>query len=419
MKNKLFIFFILSTILLPLYGQTTNLKEDAIKVAEKGNYTKAIELLEKAKTESPNDPEIYYYLGVFMHYLSYDSVPLVGYNSSYPDKVLVNLEKTIKLKPDYGNAYYFIGAQYGANAIDALLDGNEEEYKIAFKKAYDAGAFPVWLIEYDRNILKSCPENAILFVTGDAVFDPIQYLQEIENYRKDVTVIAFPFLNRPWYVNILKNGFNDVITKIPIRISSKQIMDIHPYKWDTLEVNIPISEKLKNEFNLPIDAIMKWSLEPDMDSNNRSLLSTNLTILLNIIESNKWERPIFFSLGFMPSTFSGLEKNFQLYGMAFRLLPFKTEKTNYNINVSKIEEVLLNKNNIKDFKEVNKHNMPRASNMLGNYYWVLYNLADYYKSKNQLDKIRQLENYIKEYLNTDTLQYGNKILQMIDKLAKN
>jgi hypothetical protein len=63
--------------------------------------------------------------------------------------------------------------------------------------------------------------------------------------------------------------------------------------------------------------------------------------------------------------------------------------------------------------------MPRASNMLGNYYWVLYNLADYYKSKNQLDKIRQLENYIKEYLNTDTLQYGNKILQMIDKLAKN
>ena len=184
MKKVLFSLFILSNLVITLNGQTLNLKEDAIKVAGKGNYTKAIELLQKAKKENPNDPEIYYYLGVFMHYLAYDSTPLPGYDSAYTNKVLPNLEKAIELKPNYGDAYYFIGAQYGANAIDALQDGNEEEYKIAFKKAYDAGAFPVWLIEYDKNILKSCPENAILFVTGDAVFDPIQYLQEIENYRR-------------------------------------------------------------------------------------------------------------------------------------------------------------------------------------------------------------------------------------------
>ncbi|MHB8854503.1 MAG: tetratricopeptide repeat protein [Ignavibacteriaceae bacterium] len=419
MKNKLFIFFILSTLLLPLYGQTTNLKEDAIKVAGQGNYTKAIELLEKAKTESPNDPEIYYYLGVFMHYLAYDSVPLVGYNSSYPDKVLGNLEKAIKLKPDYGDAYYFIGAQYGGNALDAIQDQNAKEYKNSFKKAYDMGAFPAWLIEYDKNILKSCDANAILFIGGDSEFDPIQYLQVIENYRKDVTVIPISLLESPWYVITLKKGFDDILKGVSISLSEEQIMDLHPYKWDTLIVSIPLSRKSKDEFNLSGDEVMKWKLEPDIIFNGKPCLSSERAVLLNIIESNKWERPIYFSLGINSSSLSGLDKYFQLSGMAFKLLPFETDKTNYKTDAAKIEEVLLNKENIKNFKDVDKHNMPRVSYTLNNYKNVLIQLALFYRGKKQFEKINEIANYMKENLTAESLPAGEKYIQVINELSNN
>jgi len=416
MKTNIYTFLLIFIFANFLNGQTTNLKEEAIELGKKGNYNKAIEILEKAKLENPNDPEVYYHLGYFTHYLAYDSRPLIGYNIEYSNKVLNYFYKAIELEPNYGDAYYFIGAEYGARALKALQVNDKESYKLSYKKAFESKAFPAWLIEYGKNILKSCDNNGILFVGGDAEFNPIKYLQIIEKYREDVTVIPFGFLNRPWFIEKLRNGVDGLLKPVSLSLTKEQIFDMHPYKWDTLTIDIPINENLKKEFELPKTETMKWKIFPNLNSDGKSFLDASRAALINIVETNNWERPIYFSLGCNPSFFSGLNEYLQLNGITYKILPFSLEGTKYKINSDRISEILLNEENIKYFKDVINHNMPRVSNVLINYYVVLYKLALYYKEQNQTDRIIKLIEYAKKNLLTDIFPQSKNIIDDIEEL---
>src|ERR1035437_3053209 len=95
------IAFILLLIILssPLFAQVNTLKEKALDEFKKEHYNEAIGFLEQAVKESPNDAEIYYYLGFFNHYRAYDSRPLLGYDISYSQKIFEYLDKAIALNP--------------------------------------------------------------------------------------------------------------------------------------------------------------------------------------------------------------------------------------------------------------------------------------------------------------------------------
>ena len=59
--------------------------------------------------------------------------------------------------------------------------------------------------EYAWNILAGLDENAIIFTNGDNDTFPIWYLQEVEKFRTDVTVVNLSLVNLPWYIKQLKN----------------------------------------------------------------------------------------------------------------------------------------------------------------------------------------------------------------------
>lgn len=50
-------------------------------------------------------------------------------------------------------------------------------------------------------------------------------------------------------------------------------------------------------------------------------------MILDIIASNDWDRPIYFSIGMGPENYLGLEKYFQLEGAAYRLVPIESENS--------------------------------------------------------------------------------------------
>ncbi len=59
---------------------------------------------------------------------------------------------------------------------------------------------------YNRNILLTLPENAILFTLGDSVSGPLWYLQLGQGERKDVILIENSLLTRDWYLkNLIKH----------------------------------------------------------------------------------------------------------------------------------------------------------------------------------------------------------------------
>ncbi len=418
MKKLLGTILILTSLVVNLFGQTEDIKKEAKLLFKKNNYKIALELLKQAEAKGTDDPEVYYLLGFYSHYLAYDSRPLVGAGLKYSDKVIFYLEKAIELNPNYGNAYYFLMAEYGARALNSLRDENTEDISSNYKLTFEKGGFPLWILEYGKNLLRTCDKNGILIVGGDATYNPLAYLQTVENYRRDVTVIPYGFFNRPWYVKKIKDGIKDVLRKAPIGLTDKQIFDMHPYKWDTLTIKIPISEKLKAEFELLEDEMFKWKMAPNLIGERKKYLSADKAVLASIIEANKWERPIYFSIGCHPTFTKGLTDNFQLCGLANKLLPMATKGTKYSINPEKIREVLLVKKNIQNFKDIEKHNMPRASNILANYYGVLYKLAIYYYEDNQKDKIIEIADFIESNLLTDVFTYGKKYLAKIRQLSR-
>lgn len=407
--NLFSVIIIFSVIIMHLSSFATEIddfKNRAIEAFKKEDYKKAVDILKVAVENGFEDAETYYYLGYFTHYMLYDSKPLIKENHiEYSDNVIEYLEKALSLDPNFRNAYSFIGIEYGARAMFALYQENKNEYIEFYKNGFEKGGFPDWQIEFGRNILKSCETNAIVFLGGDFDYNAVRFLQTIENYRTDVTAIPIGHLDRPWFIKILKKGFDPLIREIPISLSIYDIEDMRNYKWDTIQIEIPVNKTLIEKYGLENGYSLKWKLEPDLKSERRTYLSPRRAILADIVLTNKWERPIHFSYTCLPKFRAGLDDFLQVYGMTYKLLPFDTKEKNENINSEVVSDIMLNENNFVNFKTLENKDIPRASYVLINYYQALIQLAIFYQANNQKEKLNEIIIFIRKHLTTSKLNY--------------
>lgn len=352
-------------------GLEGSLKEKAIAQFEAADYPGAIESLQQALAKSPNDADIYYYLGYFTHYLCYDSVPLSGFGRERSDEVLGYLERAVELDPRHGNARYFIGAEYGARARDELQRRNIEGAVEEFRAGRRAGGYPDWMMEFGRNTLRSCARDAILFVSGDADTNPVEYLQLVEGYRTDVTVIPLALLDRPWFVALLKQGVPGVVAPAPVSWSDEQIASMHPYKWKKNVVRIPVPEDIRRAHTMEQSSV-EWELAPDLGRGDAlGLLSAGRAVLADIVLTNRWERPVYFSSGCPVRAWEGLEPHIQLFGIANRLLPFEPPAS---VDAEATSALLLDESVFRSLPTLGASDMPRVSGMLQNYRVCFLNL---------------------------------------------
>ncbi|MBP7462363.1 MAG: hypothetical protein KBA26_13830 [Candidatus Delongbacteria bacterium] len=405
MRRWFSIIWILLLMVSVVFSQEKSSKEKALEEFKNEHYTQAIDWLEKALKESPQDAEIYYYLGWFNHYRAYDSRPLGGYDYSYSEQIFNYLDKALELNPDYGDAKYFYGAECSGNAFIAMQNNDADKLKYYYQLAYQKGAYPDWLIEFGKNILMNCEENAILFTGGNADFDICSYLQLCQNFRNDVTVIPIGNIDRPWYVSFLKNGLKNCVRSVSISLTEHQIMDIHPFKWKSTEVAISVSSGDKLKFGLPEDYHMAWTVDPDLTSERmhskiegeeakkRTYLSPQRAVLLQIVEDNFDKRPIFFSNFASPIFYGGLEDHFQNRGLVSQLLPIKTQDSDYVYDASAIEK-LIDSGNLSRYKTIKNNDFPRISGIvISGYSSAFLNLAEVYRKsdrKNELNKLIEL-----------------------------
>jgi hypothetical protein len=408
MKTVLYFLFALSNLF--VFGQKTSLKEQALEEFKKEHYNEAIALLEKASKQTPEDAEVFYYLGWFNHYKAYDSRPLSGYDFSYSEQIFKYLDKALNLKTDYGDAKYFYGAECSANAFMAMQNYDAESLKYFYRLANEKGAYPAWLKEFGRNFLNSCDTTAILFTGGNVDFDVCLYLQLHESVRTDITLIPIGNIDRPWYVRFLKNGLKGAINKVEINLTDQQIMDIHPFKWDTTTVSIQVSATDKKHFGLPSGYLLQWQIGPDLFSERmhsktesekakkRAYLSPQRAVLLQIVENNFLQRPIFFSNFCSPTFFGGLKDYFQNCGLVSRLTPVLTSDTDFSFNYDKIAE-LLQEQTVINFKTLTNNDMPRISgSVVSGYYNALLSLYDKYGKTNDQDGKNQLKRLFERHL---------------------
>lgn len=219
--------------------------------------------------------------------------------------------------------------------------------------------------DYAANFLNSVDQNAIIFTYGDNDTYPLWYAQEVENIRRDVRVVNLSLIAVDWYIDLLRRKVNDS-PEIKLGLSEdkmrgnkrnqvmrynqgnpqgqcsqdrptslddfmKQLIADNPLPlqgggkletyYTTCNVFINVDQQRAQ------NSVAKLVPEGDAENivprmpvaiNNSRLLKDEIAIL-DIINSNMYDRPIYWAVTCQPSKMMGLQDYLELEGLALRL----------------------------------------------------------------------------------------------------
>ena len=104
-------------------------------------------------------------------------------------------------------------------------------------------------------------------------------------------------------------------------------------------------------------------------------------MILDIIAANNWERPIYFAVSVNNSSYMGLEKYFQLEGLAYRIVPVVSTGPNRggivgNVNPDIMYDNLMNKFKFGNLNNTQAHTDSDYRRMIYNFRGNFARLAD-------------------------------------------
>lgn len=240
-------------------------------------------------------------------------------------------------------------------------------------------------IAHAKNYLNSCAPNAILFTYGDNDTFPLWYAQEVEGVRRDIRIVNLSLLAGSWYIDQMKRKAYES-AGVPISFTRSQYRDgkrdqvaiVERYKRANMKeamefVASDLPQTKLSGYSEPLDYIPARNLFLPVDSASviangmvkpehadeivkelditlkGNYLNKSQLMVLDIISTNNWKRPIYFGIGLGADSYMGFEKYFQLEGAAYRLIPIATESAE-NYDYGRIDSDILYDNVMNKFE---------------------------------------------------------------------
>lgn len=182
--------------------------------------------------------------------------------------------------------------------------------------------------DYAYNLLSTCAPEAILFTNGDNDTFPLWYLQYVEGFRRDVSIVNLSLLNTPWYVRQLQRR----PPKVPIALRSSDIDSLGLWPWPEPQIiRIPLTNPqvveeyfaLAHEVTTDDSAAaappaMQLIVGPTFQGR---FLRPQDRMIFEIVSANQFQRPIYFGFNVPDENLAGLQPYLCTEGMARKLLP--------------------------------------------------------------------------------------------------
>jgi hypothetical protein len=226
--------------------------------------------------------------------------------------------------------------------------------------------------DYSYNILQSVEKDAILFTNGDNDTFPVWYLQDVAGVRRDVRIVNLSLGNTLWYVDQLKNREPWGAQKVPISIpdDSLQIADetdprAFSYEFGeprevTLQIPSDIMRKYTKDENIINQGIMKWTYVGEQyreyEGKMIYLFRVQDKLIFDILKTNMFKRPIYFSATVGSDVYIGLENHLVRGGLALRITPVQQPRGKASdLDIDIMEKCILGYDNSDNFSKTQKY----------------------------------------------------------------
>ncbi len=368
------------------------------------NYSEALEYLDKAVSQEPQNAEVQYYLGqAYRLMLFADGSKLNDLSLPNAIKSSEHFRKCIEISPKYTgkklvvDPYSKIQSIWGSMAMTYLYRNQPDSAKWAFNRGQVEGGFYPAILEYNRNIMASCDKNAILFTNGDNDTYPMWYLQFMENYRTDITVVNLSLFNVSWYIKQLKNGYPFGENNLFMMLTDADIDSLRPKRWEEKTIEIPVKHDPLNK-----EGKIEWTVKPTIE--DKAVRVQDL-MLMETLKSNDWNRPVYFSTTVYSVNRIGLEKYLSLEGLVYKLNPHEVKTS--------AEKLYNNLSKVYTYDGVNDEHIgyiDEIANLYQNYREAFIALVSLYDETGQRAKVKEVLDFMDEKLPEAQLPYSSEEL---------
>ncbi len=379
MKTSISVFLLVCINFVHAQDEKSQLLLDSAKTLFKSERTISMEelqtfdfehiahLLEQAVELDPSNAEAHYYLGyVYSRINSRIGSSMNKMNLEMVLKSSEQFEKVIALSPKYEGEIYLldpyakISSEWGSMAIYYWYVDKPDSVKWALNEGRKRGGFKEFTLSFCRQVLKQCDKNAILLTSGDKFTFTLLYLQGVEGFRQDVSVIDVNMLGSSWYPRKLAE-----LKLAEFDMPINDLDSLQAVSWSDSVISI-------EDFS--------WSVEASYY--NQYLLRGDL-VLLSLLRANLFKRELYFTVGFNRNYNLSLSDHLSSHILFDHLTPIEPKDLAHNKYCKKAEKYLW----LSEKLDVNSQDELRLFDLIR--FNILFRIDDYVKSA-QTEKAKEL-----------------------------